>query len=87
MEDGAECDTAAIVKVIEAETAAYFNKDFAAWARCWVQTPHVRHWGWYPHSGIQVLDGWEANSEYMRAEYGAVSLARTIQRPRSGGSG
>ena len=66
MEVGRDSDHAAILKVIEEETAAYLRKDFAAWARCWLHAPHVRRWSWYPNYGIHLSEGWDAESATMR---------------------
>jgi DNA-binding CsgD family transcriptional regulator len=40
----AERDRAAILRVIEEETAAYFAKDYETWARCWVITSSSQRW-------------------------------------------
>jgi Domain of unknown function (DUF4440) len=47
----------AILRVIEDETAAYFNKDYKGWARCWVQAPYARRMGWYARGGVLVQSG------------------------------
>jgi DNA-binding CsgD family transcriptional regulator len=66
MNEHVDIDREAIVQVIEAETDAYFAKDFDAWARCWVHAPHVRRWAWLPHCGIVLIEGWDAVSSTMR---------------------
>ena len=35
----------AIMDVIASESAAFWNKDFNAWAQCWVQEEYVRFMG------------------------------------------
>jgi DNA-binding CsgD family transcriptional regulator len=61
-------EKAAILRLIEEETAAFWNKDLAAWARCWVQEPYVRRWGWWAaRGGMTVRDGWDQQIERMRA--------------------
>ena len=65
---GAEQDRSDILKLIEAETAAFWAKDYDAWARCWVQQPHVRRWGWWAAGGgMTVRDGWEQQADRMQA--------------------
>lgn len=66
MESGSEDDQDAIMRVIEAETAAYFNKDFEGWARCWVQEPYVRRWMWFGQGGITVREGWDQQGPAMK---------------------
>ncbi|MEZ4669609.1 MAG: nuclear transport factor 2 family protein [Anaerolineae bacterium] len=57
----------AVMGVIEAETNAFWNKDFEAWANCWLHSPHVRMMGWWARGGISVIEGWEANSAKIKA--------------------
>lgn len=59
-------ERARILKVIEAETEAYFNKDFEAWARCWVQEPYACRLAWYARGGATIHRSWQAESEEMR---------------------
>jgi DNA-binding CsgD family transcriptional regulator len=60
-------DRGAIIRVIEDETAAFWNKDYDAWARCWVHAPYVRRWGWWAaRGGVTVRDGWEQQADRMR---------------------
>jgi hypothetical protein len=40
--DASDVDTAAIPAVIRGETEAWLQRDFAAWARRWVQSPQAR---------------------------------------------
>lgn len=61
-----ESDEAAIMAVIEAEAAAYWNKDFDAFARCWVHGPHARRMGWWERSGIRLQRGWDEIAARMR---------------------
>ncbi len=55
-------DTSAILQVIADESSAFWNKDFAAWAKCWGHTANIRMMGWWAHGGITVIEGWEALS-------------------------
>ncbi|MGE0502988.1 MAG: nuclear transport factor 2 family protein [Rhizobiaceae bacterium] len=59
-------DERAIMAVIEAEAAAYWNKDFDAFACCWVQARHVRRMGWWERSGIRMQRGWDEIAARMR---------------------
>lgn len=61
-------ERARILKVIEDETAAYFNKDFDAWARHWVHAPYARRLGWYARGGPLIHNGWQAESDEMREQ-------------------
>jgi DNA-binding CsgD family transcriptional regulator len=67
VEDGTDRERAAILKVIEDECAAYFEKDYAGWARCWVHGAHVRRWAYFPPAGVVLNEGWEKESSEMRA--------------------
>jgi hypothetical protein len=59
-------DARVILQVVAAESAAFWNKDFAAWAKCWRHTPEIRQMGWWAHGGITVIEGWEALSQQMK---------------------
>jgi DNA-binding CsgD family transcriptional regulator len=66
MVGSAEADEAAILRLIETETAAYFNKDYEAWARCWVHAPYVRRFGWYARGGRLIHLGWDEEASVMK---------------------
>jgi DNA-binding CsgD family transcriptional regulator len=51
-------DEEAIFALIDAETAAYFAKDFDAWADCWVHEPFVRRFAWFARGGMLLNVGW-----------------------------
>ncbi len=55
-----------VMTVIAAETTAFWMKDYAAWADCWLQTPAIRRVGWWERGGITVIEGWDAISSRMR---------------------
>ena len=55
-----------ILSVIAGESAAFWNKDYEAWAGYWVHAPYIRSMGWYPLGGITYLEGWEALSARTR---------------------
>ncbi len=56
----------AVMRVVEAETNAFWNKDFEAWAACWLHSPAVRMMGWWARGGISVIEGWEAHSSNIK---------------------
>jgi hypothetical protein len=56
----------AIMQVIADESAAFWNKDYEAWAGCWVHAPYVRIIGWWTHGGVTVNEGWDKLSSIMR---------------------
>jgi DNA-binding CsgD family transcriptional regulator len=56
-----------ILKVIEDETAAYFNKDYEEWARCWVHESYVRRFAWFVRGGTFVHNGWNAENASIKA--------------------
>ena len=60
-------ETEAIMRVIADESIAFWDKDFDAWARCWVQTPYVRMTGWWARGGVTVIEGWDALSDRMKS--------------------
>lgn len=67
MKEASETDRAAIIHLIESETAAFWNKDFDAWAQFWVHDDYVRRWGWWAaRGGITVRDGWDDHAARMR---------------------
>ena len=74
----------AVLKVIESETEAYFNKDYEAWARCWVHEPYTRRLAWYARIGGEIHQGWEMESALMRASMQAFPApsraARDVRR-------
>lgn len=65
-ETSRKSDMEEILSVIAGESAAFWKKDYEAWAGYWVQTPYIRSMGWYPHGGISYLEGWEALSARIR---------------------
>jgi DNA-binding CsgD family transcriptional regulator len=61
-----EAERAAVLRAIEAETAAFLAKDYDAWAECWLHSEHVRRWSWYPTGGLTIEAGWERLSALMK---------------------
>jgi hypothetical protein len=66
MEQGLHGSAQAVMRVVEAETTAFWMKDFEAWAACWLQTPDIRRHGWWERGGVGIVEGWEALSERVR---------------------
>ncbi len=62
-----DADQAAILRVIEAETAAYFDKDHASWSECWVHAPYIRRIAWFARCGVLANSGWEREAAAMKA--------------------
>ncbi|MBX3059665.1 MAG: nuclear transport factor 2 family protein [Anaerolineae bacterium] len=59
-------EATAILQVIADESAAFWHKDFDAWAKCWVHAAYIRRLGWWAEGGITVTEGWDALSERVR---------------------
>jgi hypothetical protein len=59
-------DAEAVMAVVAAETNAFWLKDYAAWAACWLHTPAVRMMGWWARGGIRITEGWTALSDNIR---------------------
>ncbi|MCB0839766.1 MAG: nuclear transport factor 2 family protein [Bacteroidetes bacterium] len=66
-----EKEKAAIMELINEESAAFWDKDYERFAACWVHGPHVRTMGWWEDGGVTVVEGWEERSrrtqEHMAA--------------------
>ncbi len=52
-------EESAVMQVIEAETNAFWMKDFDAWAACWLHTPQARRMGWWARGGISYSGNWD----------------------------
>ena len=52
----------AIIALIEAETLAFFSRDFEGWARCWVHSPGARRLGMLPGGHLDYHESWDASS-------------------------
>jgi DNA-binding CsgD family transcriptional regulator len=59
-------DRAAILRVIEGETAAWLDRDFEAWAGFWVHEPYIRRLVSQAREGIRVVEGGEDNLALIR---------------------
>jgi hypothetical protein len=56
----------AVMQVIEAETNAFWMKDYAAWAACWLQSPDIHREGWWARGGIRITQGWQDLSDSVK---------------------
>jgi len=68
-----ERDRKEIIDLIEAETVAYMEKDFEAWARCWTHLPETRRFQASVADGMRVDVGWR--------EFGATMKDRLARNP------
>ena len=66
--DGAalESEKAALVEVIERQSAAFWAKDFQRWADTWVHADYTRRVGWSQPAGAASIEGWDAIGAAMR---------------------
>lgn len=51
-------DEEAVMRVIAAETASYYLKDFASFENCWAHEPYIRRMGWFTEGGVSDTWGW-----------------------------
>jgi DNA-binding CsgD family transcriptional regulator len=65
--DGSETDEAAVLAVIRAETEAWLQRDYEAWAGCWVQSPQSRRLESWVSLGVRVDEGWDPIAARIRA--------------------
>ena len=59
-------DAAAVAAVIRADTLAFQNEDFEAWARCWTHDERARDVCISETAGLSVLKGWTAIAAHMK---------------------
>ena len=59
-------DSIDVMKAIDDESAAFWNKDYDAWASHLVHAPYTRIVGWWKTGGISVKEGWDAISAGMK---------------------
>lgn len=62
-----EEEKAAILKVIDGESEAFWNKDYEKFASYWVHEPYIRTMGWWQAGGVTVVSGWEERSARTKA--------------------
>lgn len=63
--DDAE-DAIAIAAIIHAETQAFMDADFEAWASCWVHDERARTMHVNARTGLSVTRGWHAIAQCMK---------------------
>ncbi len=66
MNSSEQTEASLVMQVVEAETTAFWMKDYAAWANCWLQTADIRMVGWWARGGIHITEGWESLSASIR---------------------
>ncbi|MFO7681328.1 MAG: nuclear transport factor 2 family protein [Chloroflexota bacterium] len=66
-----QSDTIAIMQVVIDESSTFWNKDFEAWAQCWLHTDYIRMIGWWARGGITVIEGWDALSSRIKTTMAA----------------
>jgi DNA-binding CsgD family transcriptional regulator len=64
-------DREEILSLIDAETAAYFEKNFSAWEKCWVHEAYVRRFAWFARGGMKLNVSWEQESSEQRRSMAA----------------
>ena len=69
---GTQEDREAILDLMAAESDAFWNKDYDAWARCWVQAPYVIRAGWWSLGGVTFRRGWQELSERTRKAIASI---------------
>jgi hypothetical protein len=60
-------ESTAIMRVIAAESKAFWDKDYDAWAQCWLDAPYARLLGWWARGGVTVIEGFDTLSERIKA--------------------
>ena len=66
MEPTDQSEATAIMRVIARESEAFWNKDYDAWAQCWLHAPYIRLMGWWARGGITVIEGFDALSTRIK---------------------
>jgi hypothetical protein len=62
---------AEILSVLEAEAKAFWEKDMAAFERCWGTDPFVSRGGWWKRGGVAWQRGWTEISSLIRTHFAA----------------
>ena len=62
-----EKERAAIMKVLEEESAAFWDKDFEKYASYWVHEEYIRTMGWWEQGGVTVVNGWKERESRTKA--------------------
>jgi SnoaL-like domain len=73
-----------VMAVLEAETRAFWEKDFDAFSRCWAPEAFVRRGGWWERGGVGWRRGWDEIAAQTRQQFadnpGLNASAGTVRR-------
>lgn len=69
METNDPAAAAEVMAVLDAETKAFWDKDFDAFARCWGSEAYVRRGGWWQRGGIAWLRGWDTLADLAQRQF------------------
>ncbi len=58
LRDESNLEEQQIMDLISRESQAFWDKDFKAYADCWVHADYVRTMGWWQDGGVTVVEGW-----------------------------
>ncbi len=78
-------DKAAVLAVLDAETAAFLRRDMEALAEYWVHSSQARRMYAYAHLGVKVYEGWDLINAQMRRtveHYGESYDKSRVRRER-----
>lgn len=64
-----EKEKAAIMGVIDNESAAFWNKNYDQWAAQWAHEPYIRTMGWWEGGGVTVVEGWDERAERSKKNF------------------
>lgn len=56
-----------ILRVIENESKAFWDKDYERWSSYWVHAPYIRTMGWWERGGVTVVKGWDERGPRTKA--------------------
>jgi hypothetical protein len=62
---------AEVLAVLQAESEAFWRKDFDAFSQCWAAEAYVRRAGWWQRGGITWRRGWTTIADIARQQFGA----------------
>ncbi|MDA8586854.1 hypothetical protein N9L47_11410 [Rhodobacteraceae bacterium] len=69
MHNWSDTEKAAIMERIQAESQAFWEKNWDAWVQCWVHEPYAKREGWWSLGGITQVSGWDAIQEKTRRRF------------------
>ena len=69
METNGPVGADAVMAVLEAETRAFWEKNFDAFARCWAPEAYTRRGGWWQRGGIGWHRGWDDIAGLTRQQF------------------